>query len=260
MANSRHVAQHSNAPIIVEPPLVLALMSLEARSRSVMLFGLTAEKLAIDSWRVLVNVVFQPIRIRRGALAPVDYYVATTGGHIELSAPEAEVLDFTGPSGMKVDYELGAQRKAEIDRKLAPELTSKAGGLDLQLKGVTSEHSRQDVLSSGAKFSSTEMLLTATNCENAVTWQIDSHRGDKIIRDFLVGNVYLDAVFRWRGLTKKGIARVCPSEIAFFDGGRRRLSKRASILMRFALWRKGIDVAYHNGITVEFIEDQHARS
>ncbi len=248
------------AALIIEPPTILSLMRREERARCVMLLGLDAESPASDCLRLRLNVVFQPIAIRRGAIAPNDYYVATTGGSATLSAPIAEVVDYTGPSSVAVQHDVSAGREIGGYQKLVPELKSKLAGAELEFKPGSVERATKSSFSSGIKFASEEMVLVPISFGNAVKWQIDSHRGEKAVRDFLAGNVYLEATFRWKTATKTGSVHVRPSDISFFDGSRRRLSSRASILMRFVLWRNGIDIAYRDGIEVTFTEDQSGRS
>jgi len=258
MMNKSPIVRRS-AALVIEPPMVLALMRLEERARCVMLLGLDAESSNSDSLRVRLNVVFQPIPVRRGPFAPNDYYVATTGGSARLSASNAELVEYTRGSSLAVQYGVRAERKVEGHGKLAPELKGKVGAMDLEFKPGSVEHATQSTLSSGVKFASEEMPLVPIYQGDAVEWRIDSHRGEKAVRDFLAGNVYLEATFRWKTVTKSGSAHVRPSDISFFDHSRRQLSSCKSILMRFALWRKGIDIAHCNGIEVTFVEDQSGR-
>lgn len=245
--------------LIIEPPRLLASMSHEERARCVMLLGLDAESPASDSLRLQLNVVFQPIAIRRGLVSRTDYFVATTGGSVKLSAPDAEVVDHTGPNRIEVEHDVSVGRETTGSLKLVPELKGKIGATDLEVKPGSVEHATKNTLASGIKFASEEMLLVPINLGDAVEWRIDSHRGEKAVRDFLAGNVYLEATFRWKSVTKRGSARVRPSDISFFDSSRRRLSNRASILMRFVLWSHGIHIANCDGIEVTFVEHENDR-
>jgi hypothetical protein len=120
--------------LIIEPPRLLASMSHKERDRCVMLLGLDAESPASDSLRLRLNVVFQPIAIRRGLLSPTDYFVATTGGFVMLSAPDAEVVDHTRPKGIAVEHDVSIGREITGSRKLVPEFKGKVGATDLEVK------------------------------------------------------------------------------------------------------------------------------
>jgi hypothetical protein len=251
----------SKTVLIIEPPnKLLGTMPHEERERCVMLLGLEAESLASDSLRVQLNVVFQPIGIRRGLLAPSDYYIATTGGTVAVTAPDAELVNHTGPNRVAVQHDVSVERETTGSRKLVPELKGKLGATDLGIKPGSIERARRNTQVSGIKFMSEEMLLASTNFGDAVEWRIDCHRGEKAVRDFLVGNLYLEATFRWRTVTKSGKLECQPSNILFFDNSRRQLSQRASLLMWFVLWEKRIEPANRGGIEVTFVEDQSGRA
>ena len=226
----------------------------EERTRCVMLVGLDAEPCAANCLRLQLNVVFQPICIRRGLMAPADYYIATTGGTVTLRAPDADLINHTGPNRVAVQHDVSVERETVGSQKLVPEMSGKIGGTGLTVKPGSVERTAKTVLSHGVKFVSEEMLVAPTNLGNAVEWRIDWHRGEKAVRDFLVGNLRLEATFRWKTVTKSGILRFRPSDISFFDNSRRQLSERAKILMWFVLKTRGFHVAYPDGTAVTFVE------
>lgn len=234
-------------------------MPYEERVRCVMLLDLDADAPAGDSLRLQLNVVFQPIVIRRGLLERSNYYVGTTGGTVVVRAPDADLVDHTGPSSIVVQHEVSSGREVTGARKLVPELGGKLGAMDLEVRPGSVELARKSTLTTGTSFVSEEMILAPINLRDAVEWRIDSHRGEKAVRDFLAGNLHLHATFRWKTDSKRGSIRACPSDIAFFDSSRKRLSNRSSILMRYILWRKGIRIANCDGIELTFAEDQNAR-
>ena len=68
-----------------------------------------------------------------------------------------------------------------------------------------------------------------------------------------------DATFRWDNNVKTGAISARPSEIAFFDNSRKRLSNRAAVLMRCLLWKRGIRIPHLDGIDVTFVEETDER-
>ncbi len=246
--------------LTIKPPKVLGLMDPNERCRSVLLLGLNAKLLENDCLQLLLNLVFRPIGLRRGAITPSDYYVATTGAFVSLVAPQAGLLNYTTESRIVVEYDVGLERDIEHTHKLSPDLNTKVGSVDLAIKPGSVTHRATDTRSSRAKFASTEMLLVPVDLGDSIEWRIDSHRAEKAIRDFLTGNVHLEAKFRWRTAPKSGSAEARPTDISFFDNERRRLSRRASILMRYILWRRNITIANPDGIRVNFAERKDDRS
>jgi hypothetical protein len=246
--------------LIIEPPrLLLGSMPHEERVLCVMLLGLDAESPARDSLRLLLHVIFQPIVIRRRRLTTSDYYVATTGGTVAVRGLNAKVVEHTGPDLVAVQCDVSVVQEIAGSRKLVPELKGKLGATELEVKPGSVERGEKSTVASGIKFASEEMLLAPTNLGDEVDWRIDSHRGEKAVRDFLVRNLDLEATFRWKTEIRSGTVRACPSDISFFDSSKRRLSKKASILMRYVLWKKGVRIANVNGVEVRFVEQQDER-
>jgi hypothetical protein len=225
-----------------------------------MLLGLDAEFPTAESLRLLLHVVFQPIAIRRGHVAPCDYYVGTTGGTISVAVSNGEVIHHSASKAISVEYDENVARETSGARKFMPELKAKVGTRELEAKPGSLETGKKLSFSSGAKFTAEETLVAAVNLKDEVIWTIDSHRAEKAVRDFLVCDIDLDATFKWRSASKNGTVIARPSEIAFFDNSKRRLPNKAAILMRFLLWKKGIRIPHLDGITVSFVEETHERA
>jgi hypothetical protein len=241
--------------LVIEPPgRLLGSMPQEERDRCVMLLGLETESAGPNSSRLRLRVVFQPIAIRRGMLAPSDYYVATTGGTVRLKANSAEIIDHSDPERVAVQHDVTTESGTTGSRKLVPEFKAKLGATELDVSPGSAEMGTKRTSASSIKFASEETLVATTNFGDAVEWRIDSHRGEKAVRDFLVRSLILEATVRWRTETKSGIARARPSEMSFFDNSRRRLSRRASIMMMYVLWRKGFRIAHFDDTEVMFVE------
>jgi hypothetical protein len=107
-----------------------------------------------------------------------------------------------------------------------------------------------------ATFSCSEMILVPINKGEAIHWRLDSPRGDKAVRDFLMGNLYLFAECAWNGTPKQGRFGARPSDVRFFDDQRRPLSKATSLLMLYQLWRRDLIPLFDNGFEFTFAEVQ----
>jgi hypothetical protein len=63
----------------------------------------------------------------------------------------------------------------------------------------------------------------------------------QLIRDYLIGNLYLYVESSWDDATKEGRIEVRPSDLQFFDSDRRVIGGGMTALaMRFILRRQGI--------------------
>ncbi len=229
----------------------------EERDRSIMLLALDAESPADNSLRLLLRVVFRPIEIRRGWCTRADYYVATTGGTVKVEATNSEVINYTGPSRVEVEYDASIGGQTSGVRKFEPQLKGNLGAINLEIRPGSIERDSTKTFSSGVKFSSEEMLLAPTNLGDAVEWRIDSHRAEKAVRDFPVEDVALEVMLRWKTSIKSGTVQARPSEVSFFDNSKRRLSKFQSIMMAWVLSQRGIKIMHLDGFQVKFVERQN---
>lgn len=235
----RRMQSAERKPLLnIEPHgFLLGSMPHDQQVRSIMLLDVDAESPAPDTLRLLLHVVFQPITIRRGLLTPSDYYVATTGGTVAVDAHNAELINHTVSNPFHDDVRVGREKLAL--RRSGSEHRDEFSPTDLKVK-------HKD------EFGPIDLEVKHTNLGDSVEWRIDGHRGAKAVRDFLILNLHLEATFRWKTAIKTGTVRARPSDISLFDNSKRRLSTRATILMRYVLWRKGIRVANANGIEVKF--------
>jgi len=224
--------------LIVDPPILLDSMTMNEQSNCIIALGLRDEAISRLDLRLKLNLVFQSVGVKQEFITQYHYYIGTTGAVIAISAPSGHVVDHSGPTKIQVEVESTTGVQTGVEAK------SQTAGVSLG-KSKTSR----------AKFPTEELLLVPINLQNGVKWHIDNHRGDKAIRDFLLGNVYLQATFRWDNGEKRGTVEARPSDIRFFDDKKRLLlSLRTSILMLFRLYRQKKKLVNPDGILVTFKE------
>jgi hypothetical protein len=105
-----------------------------------------------------------------------------------------------------------------------------------------------------AEFSSEERYLETQLMGDTIKWAVALPHGEKVIRDFLMGNLYLFARCRWAKPPRAGRIVLRTIDFRFFDEHRKPLSFAKSLLMHFALWRKGIRFENKDGFQTEFEE------
>lgn len=96
------------------------------------------------------------------------------------------------------------------------------------------------------KFSGAERVLSDIDLGYGVEWEVKLPEG-QLIRDYLIGNLFLYVESSWDGHIKEGPIEVRPSDVLFFDSERRIIADRIkAIAMRYALWKKGIRLSGKN--------------
>ena len=233
----------------VSPKKLIRDLPLEERNRSPILLDVIAKQVQEQALILELDVVFQSIAITRGVLLPANYYIGIMAAQVHIRGTEADLLDYTKSASLSVEYDITTGSENGEGQKISPE--AKVGDVDLKVGEV--ESSTKKTQSSTAKFVSQELLLVATAFPDAIRWNIDTHRAGKIVRDFFIGNQPLQATFKWKCTSRSGEIQLVP-EIRFFDPNKRPLSRRASILMRFVLWRRGIRLANERGLQLSFVE------
>jgi len=225
----------------------------EQRDRKILLPYVTVKSAGHQSDRLELNLVLQAMAISRKRPTRSQFYIAAIGAEITLTAIGAEIIDYTKSSSIPVEYTTSRQTEKGRVGKIDPELKSELGKAKAEVKVGTFEMSSKETRGSSVKYSSEEDVVVATAFADTIRWNIDIPRGEKAVRDFLLGNRLLHATFKWKGTARKGKIQ-SRSDILFFDSNKRVLSPLASLMMRFVLWRQKInlgDAAEYQGFLSE---------
>ena len=221
-------------------------LSPRRRERYIVLLDLEPDFLDEKLLRLDLNIVFNPIAVRREMIVEEDYYIGSTGARIVLEVDNGVVRDYTPSQSLDVHYKNITNHKRISKLELKPSIKSLSAG------SITFEANVERIFE--ADFSGGERTLIPSFQHNVVIWYLEMPRGEKVVRDFLAGNVRLFGVCEFSSRIS-GKIRVRPSDIRFFDSERRPLSKRASIMMRYVLHKRGFKIRGNKGIQVVFRED-----
>jgi len=239
---------------IICTPNILPWLSPEAKEVSLVLLDIEADVLDDFSMRFDLNVVFNCIPVRRGVLQKTTHYIGTTGAQISAECRNATLKGFTAEKTLDVNYKNTDGRTRTRSLTIAPELTitNTSAESSAKIGALQFDAGQQRTFSS--MFSSQERLLTVINMGDTLKWVIDLPRGEKAIRDFLIGNLYLFVEFVWNKevTAASGKLAVRPSDVRFFDAERRPMGKLGSLSMRYTLWRRGIKVQNMDGCETSF--------
>jgi hypothetical protein len=234
--------------LYINPPVLLRWQPRDKRNQVIFL-DLEPDYIDEKTLRIDLNVVFRPIVIRRGKVQRRDYYVGSTGARVIFDAFLGKVRKYTPGAPLKVDYENSYRRGQNVTVKLAPHIDGGDVKADLGEIAFTKDSER----SFTTRFSGTERLLSDVFYGNGVEWELKLPEG-QVLRDYLLGNLFLYVESSWDVAAREGVIEVRPSDILFFDSERRVIaSGLKAVVMLFVLWRRGIEIK-HDSIIVRFKE------
>lgn len=223
--------------LFIDPPKLLRWLPREERNEVVFL-DLEPDFLDEHTIRLDLNVVFRPIPIRRGKLQTRDYYVGSTGARVVFEAFLGKVKSYTRSTPLKVDYENTYTHSRNATVKIAPKIDSNV----LKTEGGEVTFDKNIERAFTTRFSGAERTLSDVSFDDAVEWEIKLPEG-QLIRDYLIGNLFLYVESSWGDTTKEGRIEVRPSDLIFFDSDRRVIGdKTKALAMRYVLWRRGIQL------------------
>jgi hypothetical protein len=225
------------------------------RNASFNIIELDCETKAISETnsRLEVTVTFNSIPIRVEIVESKDYYVGTTGATVNVNAKGARFVEYTEPPGISVGHETKKAEERGRSGKFAPELKATVGHVAVQTNPGALESSAKTNNESSISYEFKEFPIVPIKKDGSLAWQIDMPRGEKAVRDFLLGNLPLSVTLEWRTTEEKsGTVQARPSSVLFFDEEKRALPIQASLLMRFILWKRGIRFPSCEGIEKSF--------
>ena len=222
--------------LFIDPPKLLRWLPREERNDALFL-DLEVDFLDEQTIRLDLNVIFRPIPIRRGMLQTRDYYVGSTGARVIFEAFFGKVRSHTRAIPLKVDYENTYTHSRKASVKIAPKIES-----GKEFKGEVGEVTFDKNVERAftTRFSGAERTLSDVDFESGVEWEVKLPEG-QLLREYLIGNLYLYVESSWDAATKEGKIEVRPSDLLFFDSDRKVIGDGMKALaMRYALWRQGI--------------------
>ena len=241
----------------IEPPNLTPWLSDEERDRNIVLFDMQIDQDDLQRLRFDFDIAFNPISVRRGDVDRKDYYVGCTGAEIFFKITDGEVVDYTKGSTLNVEYKNEKEFVRNTSLDLTPELKIKDNHNEKSLKLGSIKYHKSKKVAFSASFHSGERTLEPIHLKNAVKWHISLPRGLKVVRDYLLGNLYLYAVCQNESGEFCGIVKIKPSDVIFFGPDKSPLNFRKSIYMRYVLYREGIDIDNADGIETNFSQNCH---
>lgn len=240
--------------ILLDPPNIFSWIGQKERDKCIILFDL-ATNLEDNTThlRFNLNVVFNPIAISVKNLTSItDYYLGSTGAEIELNIEKGKIVDHTHDTTLNVTYTNSVSFKKDKAINIKPKVSVKINQFqsDFFLSEINRSHNEE--VNFSTSFNSEERVLIARHLGNNIKWNITLPRGEKAIRDFLIGNLYLFASCEIFSEKICGYIKIHTSDVRFFDDQKRVLSKNKSVFMLFYLWKKGVSLKNIGTLTTNF--------
>ena len=204
-----------------------------------------------------MNVVFNAIEVRQGGkVKRYNWYIATRGARIRVILKQGSFHTCTEESSFEVENVHTTEHAREFGAIFAPALAIKAEPVEVGAEAGSVSAKFNKSRETSTKFVTKEHTLVPSLAGNTITWTINQALGEKAVREFLIGNLPLFAVFSWTGPIKTGRVRLTPEDVDFFNAKRRALGPVRSQLMRFAMWKKGIKIQNPDGFSISFREGE----
>lgn len=249
------VSSNSELRISIDPPLLTPWLIEKQREMLVVLLNLQVDQDVKGLTRFDLDVVFDPISIRERGMTRRDFYVGSTGAEISIHVDSIPIVEFTPSVNLSVDYRNNISFHRQSNLSLIPKVKyNNSSGTIVSAELGHIQYQKKQQVDFSANFRSEERLLESIHLSDTIKWNISLPRGEKVIRDFLLGNLYLYAKCNNRKKTKlTGYIEVRPSNVIFFNSQRKPIeSFMKRLYMHYLLYKEGIVIDYVDGVRLNF--------
>lgn len=225
--------------VALEAGKTLKFMDEDEKDVEIILADVEFDCANINDIRVDLNVIFNPKRFYTGLVQNSSFYLGCTGADISILLRNARVKDYTPAQELSVNYRLEDEYVRNSSVTLRMNSNTKG---ESHIGTANSEYK----LSSGVKkslsssFENSERQLAPVDLGSSVRWIMSLPMRKSIIRDYVVGNLYLFSVFESNENDGFGSISINPLDFRFFDHSGTPISSSRSILMLYYLFKNGI--------------------
>jgi len=228
--------------IEVDPPRLSRFLGELAKRHRILLVNLDVDETETETYALAFDLIFDPKPVQRRTVVTADYYVGSTGAELWVEPSTGKIQHFTQSRSFEVDYTSQSERQQRRAATFKPRLELSAGEAGASAEAGGFEIAAGSARSEAASFRSEERDLVAVFLDPELKWVLQLPRGERAVRDYLQGNLRLDAEIVPVDGRAGGTIRLRPSDIRFFGPDRRPLNFWASMAMRLILWQDGIRV------------------
>lgn len=239
----------------ITPPILIPWLTEDEKEKNILLLNLQIDAIKEDLIRLDLDIVFNPLSFRRGVVTRKDFYIGCSGAEIKIIFPNGNVTEYSKSKTLTVNYANSIDHQRASSTSLKPSLKFKDSASKSELNVSLGElvHKNSTVNNYSVSFQNEERELAVITMDNSIKWFLSLPRGEKAIRDFIVGNLHLYSIFS----TNKeedygGKVIIKPNDITFYDNDRRPLGFKENLMMRYKLYKAGMDILNADGFTVSF--------
>tara|TARA_Y100000588_G_scaffold224813_1_gene238766 strand:- start:1081 stop:1821 length:741 start_codon:yes stop_codon:yes gene_type:complete len=235
----------------LHPLLLSSSIGQQWRDRNIIWLDMQIDTVDSNRLRFDFDIAFNPISERRGGITRKDYYIGSTGAEIQIEFQNGNIVDHSKEKILNVDYKVSKTFTRNSDLVFKPSIKVKGKGeFDL---GELKYH-KSDEINILASFKGEERTLASVVHKKGIRWNISLPRTQNVVRDYIIGNLYLFIIVARNKLPNKGSINVKPSDVLFFGPNKTPLGSRKSWLMKVYLKRKGKVPYNQDGFQIHFKE------
>ena len=104
----------------ITPPNIVPWLTDEQRKKNIILLDFDFDIEVNGAYRIDLDVVFNPISVRRGKVLFVDYYIGSTGAEITLDVSKGLLLYYTESTMLNNDYKNSKKGHRNATLNLSP--------------------------------------------------------------------------------------------------------------------------------------------
>ena len=247
----------------IDPPTLMCFLKPPQKDREVVLLDFEPDQVGKDGLRLALNVAFKAVRFRsEGNRVPLDLTLGCTNADVFARVSGGKVTQQTAGQAIPVKYTATSTSKRESSIALKPVVKSKAKGKEIEISPGEVQLSKGDERTHEAETEGIEYPLAPVQTGDTTTWYLDLPRVQHLVRDYLVGNLWLTAEFDGLKAPISGEIGVVPRRVRVFDSnGPLSFSKTVAIMMylhgpaaRKALKRANVRLESMDEIRVAFAE------
>ncbi|MGN6420178.1 MAG: hypothetical protein ACTHMC_21905 [Pseudobacter sp.] len=205
-----------------------------------------------NRWTAIIDLIlaYKPIKAKFIEIlsTKVRYKIGCTEISLAIFGEGGSVLrNFTPSKTIKGKYTQSVQVNQNKSYKISPAVKME----NAEIQGGSYESGKGQQFTHTVEFECEEKYLAERHEISGVEWTLTHPPQQTMLRNFMYGNMLLNAVFEWSG-PKSGNITVIPLNIGVFNVKNEHIGPRASMMTEFFLFCRGHRVANRNGVTFKF--------
>ncbi|HET7460964.1 MAG TPA: hypothetical protein VFJ82_06940 [Longimicrobium sp.] len=209
-----------------------------------------------NTLRLSLNVVINAIRIWSGnGVRRKPRFIACKSVDIEVIALKGKIVDRSAPQSVEVAVKNSSSRSGSLQPSIAPEASIETGATKASIKVGAIAGERKVTTTSEIAYDTTERVLNPIDYTSAVRWELVQPAGEKVISQFITGNLEVFAEATWPLAYGSGRINVVPVDVDYYNAERHPLGAFRRLAMEYLLWKRGFKPTYLDGVRISFYTD-----